>query len=176
MASHSKKGASLKAILCFLDESGFSKRPTVRKTWGIRGKTPIIRSTGSWKNISATGIVATDPKLKSEWIADEMTWNIIAKFMVSPEIISLGIKIFKVDSRPVVVPATKGRILRHRPRIDNWEIAFTLEYDNILLNEPQVRKIVDDMGSRVGLLDFRPEKKGMFGRCIVTEWISNNKD
>lgn len=64
MAGHSKKGASLKAIFCFLDESGFSERPTVRRTWGMRGQTPIIRSSGSWKNISATGIVATDPRLK----------------------------------------------------------------------------------------------------------------
>lgn len=64
MAGHSKKGASLKAIFCFLDESGFSERPTVRRTWGMRGQTPIIQSSGSWKNISATGIVATDPRLK----------------------------------------------------------------------------------------------------------------
>jgi len=64
VASHSKKGALFQAIFCFLDESGFSERPTVRKTWGKKGITPIIRSTGSWSNISATGIIATDPNLK----------------------------------------------------------------------------------------------------------------
>lgn len=54
----------MKATFCFYDESGFSERPTVRRTWGKRGETPVIRSTGSWKNISATGILATDTKMK----------------------------------------------------------------------------------------------------------------
>lgn len=64
MASHSKKGALLRVIFCFLDESGFSERPSVRKTWAKKGITPIIRSTGSWLNISATGIIAADVDLK----------------------------------------------------------------------------------------------------------------
>jgi hypothetical protein len=29
---------------------------------------------------------------------------------------------------------------------------------------------VDDAGQRVGALDFRPEKKGAFGRFVVTHW------
>jgi putative transposase len=64
VADVSKKGALLRATFCFYDESGFSERPTVRRTWGKRGKTPVIRSTGSWKNISATGIVVTDAAMK----------------------------------------------------------------------------------------------------------------
>jgi len=59
-----KKGALLMATFCFYDESGFSERPTVRRTWGKKGKTPIIQSTGSWKNISATGILVTDAKME----------------------------------------------------------------------------------------------------------------
>jgi len=97
-----------------------------------------------------------------------------ACLMVSPERLFLGTKKFKVDSRPVVVPATRGRIVRHRPRFDKWECEFELDYENTLLEEKQVRKIVDDAGDRVGLLDFRPEKKGPFGRFMVTRW--NNKD
>ena len=89
---------------------------------------------------------------------------------ISPERISLGTKTYTVDSRPVVVPATKGRVMRHRPRLDSWEAAFEIEYDDTLLNEKDVRTIMDNMGSRVGLLDFRPEKKGPFGRCMVTSW------
>jgi hypothetical protein len=93
-----------------------------------------------------------------------------ASIFIFPERISLGTKTFAVDSRPVVVPATRGRVIRHRPRLDAWEIRFEIEYDESLLTEKQVRQIVDDAGSRVGLLDFRPEKKGPFGRFIVTEW------
>ena len=93
-----------------------------------------------------------------------------ATFMVSPERISLKTKTYAVDARPVVMPATKGRVVRYRPRLDQWEILFELVYDETLMSSQQVRRIVDDMGSRVGLLDFRPERKGPFGRCVVVEW------
>jgi len=93
-----------------------------------------------------------------------------ACLIVYPERISLGTKKYAIDIRPVVVPATKGRINRVRPRLDNWELSLVLEYDDTLLTEQQLRKIVDDTGQRVGLLDFRPEKKGYFGRFVVVHW------
>ena len=68
------------------------------------------------------------------------------------------------------MPATRGRIVRYSPRLDKWELAFTVSWDDELLTETQERTIVDDMGSKVGLCDFRPEKKGPFGRCMVTNW------
>lgn len=64
LAADAKKGALIGATFCFYDESGYSERPTVRRTWGIRGQTPVIRSTGSWQNVSATGIIATDAAQK----------------------------------------------------------------------------------------------------------------
>jgi hypothetical protein len=54
--------------------------------------------------------------------------------------------------------------------LDAWVAAFTLEYDPNLITEPQLRTILDDTGSKVGLLDFRPERKGPFGRFMVTSW------
>lgn len=59
MASPVKKGALHALTFCFYDESGFSEKPPIRRTWGKRGKTPIIKSTGSWKSLSVTGIIAT---------------------------------------------------------------------------------------------------------------------
>lgn len=96
--------------------------------------------------------------------------NAAACLLVSPERLGLGTKDYIIDSRPVVIPATKGRILRHRPRLDEWGLIFQLEYDDVLLRETEVRRIVDDAGSRVGLLDFRPERRGPFGRFIVIRW------
>jgi hypothetical protein len=93
-----------------------------------------------------------------------------ACLFVFPDRVPLGVKDYALDARPIVVPATRGRVIRYRPRLDAWAIAFEIEYDESLLTERQVRQIVDDAGSRVGLLDFRPEKKGPFGRFIVTEW------
>ena len=97
---------------------------------------------------------------------------VAACVLVSPERISLGVKNFTIDSRPVVVPATRGRVMRYRPRLDSWQVSFEVEYDPDMLTEKQLRQVVDDTGSRVGLLDFRPERKGPFGRFSVINWRS----
>ena len=93
-----------------------------------------------------------------------------ACLMVQPEYVGLGTKKYEIDSRAVVVPATKGRIVRHRPRVDKWKVTFKLEWDQTLLNEMQVKRIVEDMGKRVGLLEFRPSCNGPFGRSEMTKW------
>ena len=95
---------------------------------------------------------------------------VAACVMVTPERVLLGLKEFAIDARPVVVPATKGRVVRYRPRLDAWKLSFGIEYDDTLITVTQLRRIVDDAGSRVGLLDFRPERKGPFGRFMVTSW------
>jgi hypothetical protein len=77
---------------------------------------------------------------------------------------------WEVDSRPVVVPSTGGRILSHRPRFDVWAIAFTLVLDEALFGERVARELVDIAGQRVGLGDFRPARKGPFGRFRVDAW------
>ena len=89
---------------------------------------------------------------------------------VTPEIVTLGVKDYVIDSRMVVIPATKGHVVRHRPRLDEWGCSFVLSYDDILLKETEARRILDDAGLRVGILDFRPERKGPFGRFMVTSW------
>lgn len=93
-----------------------------------------------------------------------------AAIAVSPERLSLNRKDYAIDSRPVVIKSTGGRIIRNRPRINDWSINFFIEFDEKLLTEKQVRKIVDDAGALVGLLDFRPERKGPFGKFMVTKW------
>lgn len=48
--------------MVFEDEAGFSERPSVRRTWAPKGKTPIITSTGSWKTRTVAGAIACKPK------------------------------------------------------------------------------------------------------------------
>lgn len=98
-----------------------------------------------------------------------------ACLMVLPENIGLGTDKFTLDSRPVVIPATKGRIMRHRPRIDKWKGSFGLEWDETLMTEDQVKKIVEDMGKRVGLLEFRPACNGPYGRSKIIKWEKESK-
>ena len=77
---------------------------------------------------------------------------------------------WKVDTRPVVIPATKGRILAHRPIFDDWEVEFTVELDTTIMGAQLLRKIVDDAGKRIGLGELRPARKGPYGRFVVVRW------
>ena len=40
-------------VIVFIDESGFSERPTVARTWARRGQTPIIQYCFNWHQLSA---------------------------------------------------------------------------------------------------------------------------
>lgn len=40
-------------MIVFIDESGFSERPTVARTWAQRGHTPIIQYCFNWHQLSA---------------------------------------------------------------------------------------------------------------------------
>ena len=75
-----------------------------------------------------------------------------------------------VDTRAVVIPATKGRILAHRPRFDDWRLVFTAGLDTSIVQESLLREIVDAAGQRIGLGDFRPARKGPYGRFRVDSW------
>lgn len=77
---------------------------------------------------------------------------------------------YEVDSRPVTIPATKGRIMRHRPRLDEWRVELSLEVSEDVLPMDTVHQLLVEGGQRIGIGDFRPEKGGPFGRFLVTRW------
>lgn len=62
MASHSKKGARIKARIGFSDESAFSDKPMVRKTWAPKGQTPILRVPGGWVTRSVISMITCSPR------------------------------------------------------------------------------------------------------------------
>ena len=72
-------------------------------------------------------------------------------------------KDFEVDSRPVTIPATKGRIMRYRPRFDNWGAKFTISLDDNALSFEDANNLLSEAGQFIGIGDFRPEKRGPFG-------------
>jgi len=97
--------------------------------------------------------------------------NVAACVLVSPEYCGLGTTQYNIDARPVVIPATGGRVLRYRPRLESgWVVSFDVEFDTELVSDKEVYKVIQDAGTRVGFLDFRPACKGSFGRFIITDW------
>ncbi|WP_431861374.1 hypothetical protein [Azospirillum sp.] len=77
---------------------------------------------------------------------------------------------WEVDSRSVVIPSTGGRIMAHRPRVDAWCATFSLDVDTTMFSPNLIRAVVDDAGKKIGLGDYRPARKGPFGRFVVTKW------
>lgn len=82
----------------------------------------------------------------------------------------LDTKEWEVDSRSVVIPATGGRVMCHRPRLDEWSTTFTLDVDSDMFGEKLVRVLVDDAGKKCGIGDYRPNRKGPFGKFVVSSW------
>jgi hypothetical protein len=109
-------------------------------------------------------------KLGKSKVTTMKTSLIPAGLIVEELVCPLGTKDWEVDSRSVVIPSTGGRIMCHRPRIDKWSIKFTLDVDDTMFNPGLVRAIVDDAGKKVGFCDYRPARKGPFGRFIVKKW------
>jgi transposase len=57
-----KKGAEKRAAkIAFLDESGFSQKPSVRRTWAPRGQTPYLKIHFNWKRLNVIGSLVCNP-------------------------------------------------------------------------------------------------------------------
>jgi hypothetical protein len=82
----------------------------------------------------------------------------------------LGTDHFEVDSRSVVNQTTRGRIMCHRPRLDKWRVSFTLDVDTTVFDPRLVRAVLDDAGKKIGVGNFRPARKGPFGKFVVVAW------
>jgi transposase len=62
VADSKKNARRQRATIVFLDESGFSERPTIRRTWAPRGCTPVlIHRQRCWGQLSAIGALAARP-------------------------------------------------------------------------------------------------------------------
>jgi len=53
-----KNSKKWRAWIVFLDESGISQKPPIRRTWAPRGRTPVLRHAFNWKKLSICSAVA----------------------------------------------------------------------------------------------------------------------
>ena len=65
----------------------------------------------------------------------------------------------------VPVKVQMSKVIRTRPKFDEWALEFTVIYYDDILNEADVRKIITDTGDLIGLCDWRPR----FGRFEVVK-------
>lgn len=85
---------------------------------------------------------------------------------IEPEYIPHKNQKWEVDMRTVVIPATRGRAVRLRPRFNDWQLDFIIEIMNDDLPIEVVKSALDDAGREGGIGDYRPR----FGTFIVTSF------
>ena len=64
-------------------------------------------------------------------------------------------------------PSTGGKMLQYRVRIpDPWKATFTVAWDDEVIMREQMMDVLRAAGMRVGLMDWRPEKRGCYGQFV----------
>jgi hypothetical protein len=69
-----------------------------------------------------------------------------------------------------VNPTTKGRNVLHRPQFKKWKVDFEVSFDDEQIEVHVMKELFDIAGRSVGIGDWRPAKKGRFGKFQVTSW------
>jgi hypothetical protein len=76
----------------------------------------------------------------------------------------------EVDARPVTIPATKGRVMRYRARVNQWSAAFELMINEKRIDPGTIHMLLNEGGEECGLGDYRPQKGGPFGTFRVVHF------
>jgi hypothetical protein len=106
----------------------------------------------------------------------QLKYIVPAAITVTADVITLTdlkdkpLKDFEVDGRPVTIPATKGRIMRYRPKLEVWRCEIPMEVDEDIIDLDTAHTLLSDAGRRLGVGDFRPQKGGPFGRFKIISW------
>jgi len=77
---------------------------------------------------------------------------------------------WEVFSIQAVNPTTRGRNLLHRPMLRNWKLDFQVIFDEDEIEPEIMKELFDIAGRKVGIGDWRPAKKGRFGKFQVIKW------
>jgi len=76
---------------------------------------------------------------------------------------------YEIFKMLVVIPATKGRVMRYRPMFKKWVLEFDIEAEEEIPSDV-LKEALEIAGRYVGIGDWRPEKKGKFGKFQVTNF------
>lgn len=77
---------------------------------------------------------------------------------------------WEVDMRQGRNPGGGEAVCIIRPRFDTWSLRASMLVDTDSISENVIRELVDIAGGRIGLGDFRPQRRGIYGRFKVTNW------
>lgn len=156
-----------------------------------KGKGPSAKSIPTPEEEAAAALYWTEDKssimipainIQSCMIAASSGWKVGKKSMmpyiagsifIDPKAVPFNTKKYEIDIRRVVIMG-KG-IMRARPKLYPWKLYFSIgvaEEDIPIAGDAlseNLHNILNEGGRRLGLGDFRPQRKGPFGRFRVVE-------
>lgn len=115
-------------------------------------------------------LIEAGKKLKIKG-AGKSTYSKLFGSMVSvepEEIIHINDK-YETYKCLVVIPATKGRVMRYRPIFKDWGLRFTVVAD-IEIPGDAIKEALEIAGRYVGIGDWRPSTKGKYGKFEVVKF------
>lgn len=89
---------------------------------------------------------------------------------INPFEITHKIQDWEIFSILAVNPNTKGRNLLHRPILKKWTLDFEVIFDETEVPKEIMKELLDIAGRIAGLGDWRPSKKGFYGKFHVTKF------
>ena len=93
-----------------------------------------------------------------------VTWkaNLLGSMTIMPSLVPIVPQEWETDSRPVVIPSTRGRQIRHRPRFDEWALEFGIVVFDDELPDVVIKDALMRAGVQNGLGDNRLNGNGRF--------------
>lgn len=89
---------------------------------------------------------------------------------IDPYEISLGTKEYEIDKRPVVIQG-RSRVIRSRACLKKWKADFNIVFNEEVISDTEIiKKILEESGVRIGILDNRPQRGGENGTFVITHW------
>jgi hypothetical protein len=73
-------------------------------------------------------------------------------------------------------PGTGTADLRYRPEYQNWRAKLKIQFNANVISLEQLLNLVQLDGFSVGICEWRPEKKGQFGRFDISGSATEIKD
>lgn len=89
---------------------------------------------------------------------------------IFPGIILLNPNKWKPFRISAVNPMTKGRMMVTRPQFEKWGCEFEIILNDDGIEGSVIKEIADHAGKYVGIGDWRPQKKGMYGKFHITSF------
>jgi hypothetical protein len=89
---------------------------------------------------------------------------------IEPFMIELAAPKYSVFRISAVNPMTRGRMMTERPKFEKWKASFEIILNDEAIPSSVINEILSHAGKYVGVGDWRPQTKGMFGKFLINKF------